>query len=131
MWGLIRSTTMCTAQVSPKGCSRNISRVRGSRTSQGLKNSFAGFECLLCTRESMNLKRPGLSCSCHGFHSFRAASLELWILKAPSDLGRPLFLYQPQNTSIRHDCWDASPESCTENGGEFSPPHFLNLMKEG
>lgn len=83
------STPMEVVQVNLKSCSiifpeyQALGHVR-----------LAGFDCLLCTGESMNLKRPGLSCSGHGVHSFRAASPELQILKAPLALGSPLFLYQ-------------------------------------
>lgn len=83
------SIPMETVQVNLKSCSvifqeyQALGQVR-----------LVGFECLLRTGESTNLKRPGLSCNCHGFHSFRAASLELQILKAPLALGSPLFLYQ-------------------------------------
>jgi len=122
---LLQPHCVGTAQFNPK--SRNqISRVRGSRKSQELKHRLVDWECLLCKRESTNLKRPTLSCSCHSFHSFRAASLELHILKTPLDLGSPLFLCQIQSTFTRHCCWDTSPRSCTKN----ATPHFLFRVKE-
>lgn len=71
------------------------------------------------------------SCRCHGLHSFRTANLEQWILKETSDLGSPLFLPQTKSVFFRHGCWGTSHESCLKNGGELSPPHLLNIVKEG
>lgn len=76
MWGLLKSTPTRAAQVSSRSCSHNISRVCGSRTSQELKNRLVGFECLLCTREPMNLQRLVWAAAAT---AFTASEQQAWI----------------------------------------------------